>query len=131
MQRSLGVGGEPWARRGALQGVHRGLAGPTGAAGGGFTFILQGRGQTFLSWRCNYSYTQMVANSEACPWDGSSTLVSLLAVDTQTDSAQVSMGEDALAGGRPQDGVYFLTTRGEEPRSYDSHLQWQQSARDI
>jgi len=72
----------------------------------------QGRGQTFLSWRCNYSYTQMVANSEACPWDGSSTLV--------------SMGEDSLAGGRPQDGVYFLTTRGEEPRSYDSHLQWQQ-----
>ena len=46
-----------------------------------------------------------------------------------SDALQVSMGEDALAGGRPQDGVYFLTTRAEEPRSYDSHLQWQQSTR--
>ena len=54
--------------------------------GGGrrVTVILQGRGHTFLSWRCSYSYSQMIANSEACPWDGSSTLVSSLAIDTLT-----------------------------------------------
>ena len=34
------------------------------------------------------------------------------------------MGEDVLTNGRPADGVYFLTTNGEEPRSYNSYEQW-------
>ena len=34
------------------------------------------------------------------------------------------MGEDALKNGRPANGVYFLMTNGEEPRSYNSYEQW-------
>ena len=34
------------------------------------------------------------------------------------------MGEDVLTNGRPADGIYFLTTNGEEPRSYNSYEQW-------
>ena len=37
---------------------------------------------------------------------------------------KVPMGEDALKNGRPANGVYFLTTNGEEPRSYNSYEQW-------
>jgi len=70
----------------------------------------QGRGTTFLSWKCSMSYSEMIANSESCPYDGISQLV--------------PMGEDVLTNGRPADGVYFLTTNGEEPRSYNSYEQW-------
>jgi len=56
------------------------------------------------------SYSEMIANSESCPYDGTSQLV--------------PMGEDVLTNGRPADGVYFLTTNGEEPRSYNSYEQW-------
>merc|ERR1711962_958536 len=70
----------------------------------------QGRGTTFLSWKCSMSYSEMIANSESCPYDGTSQLV--------------PMGEDVLTNGRPADGVYFLTTNGEEPRSYNSYEQW-------
>ena len=38
--------------------------------------------------------------------------------------SQVPMGEDVLTNGRPADGIYFLTTNGEEPRSYNSYEQW-------
>jgi len=70
----------------------------------------QGRGSTFLSWKCSLSYSEMIANSESCPYDGTSLLV--------------PMGEDALTNGRPANGVYFLTTNGDEPRSYNSYEQW-------
>jgi len=71
----------------------------------------QGRGTTFLSWKCSFSYQEMIANSESCPYDASSQLV--------------PMGEDVLTNGRPEDGIYFLGTNGEEPRSYDSYNdQW-------
>merc|ERR1712038_1559978 len=70
----------------------------------------QGRSSTFLSWKCSLSYSEMIANSESCPYDGTSQLV--------------PMGEDALKNGRPANGVYFLTTNGEEPRSYNSYEQW-------
>jgi len=70
----------------------------------------QGRGSTFLSWKCSISYSEMIANSESCPYDGASQLV--------------PMGEDVLTNGRPADGIYFLTTNGEEPRSFNSYEQW-------
>ena len=38
--------------------------------------------------------------------------------------SKVPMGEDVLTNGRPSDGIYFLTTNGEEPRSYNSYEQW-------
>ena len=38
--------------------------------------------------------------------------------------SKVSMGEDVLTNGRPADGIYFLTTNREEPRSYNSYEQW-------
>ena len=37
---------------------------------------------------------------------------------------KVPMGEDVLSNGRPADGIYFLTTNGEEPRSFNSYEQW-------
>jgi len=73
----------------------------------------QGRATTFLSWKCSLSYSEMIANSESCPYDGASQLV--------------PMGEDVLTNGRPADGIYFLTTNGEEPRSYNSYEQWTES----
>ena len=36
---------------------------------------FQGRGTTFLSWKCSFSYQEMIANSESCPYDTSSQLV--------------------------------------------------------
>ena len=43
----------------------------------------------------------------------------------QTLSSKVPMGEDVLTNGRPEDGIYFLGTNGEEPRSYNSYNdQW-------
>ena len=41
-----------------------------------------------------------------------------------TSYIKVPMGEDVLTNGRPADGIYFLTTNGEEPRSYNSYEQW-------
>jgi len=70
----------------------------------------QGRGSTFLSWKCSISYSEMIANDESCSYDGASQLV--------------PMGEDVLSNGRPADGIYFLTTNGEEPRSFNSYEQW-------
>ena len=37
--------------------------------------IFQGHGTTFLSWKCSISYSEMIANSESCPYDGASQLV--------------------------------------------------------
>jgi len=68
----------------------------------------QGRKKTFLSWKCSLSYDEMIAKDEECPYTESLALV--------------PMGEDALASGRPQDGIYFLKTRGEQPFSYNSYL---------
>ena len=36
---------------------------------------FQGRGTTFLSWKCSFSYQEMIANSESCPYGTSSQLV--------------------------------------------------------
>lgn len=68
----------------------------------------QGRGKSFLSWKCALNYTQMIANEESCPFTSWASLV--------------PMGEDSLIRGRPKEGIYFLKTTGEEPYSYSSYL---------
>ena len=41
---------------------------------------FQGRGSTFLSWKCSISYPEMIANDESCSYDGASQLVPLISM---------------------------------------------------
>ena len=74
----------------------------------------------------------MIANDESCSYDGVSQLVPLITMlyfqsfqhPMINFLSKVPMGEDVLTNGRPTDGIYFLTTNGEEPRSYNSYEQW-------
>ena len=74
----------------------------------------------------------MIANDESCSYDGASQLVPLITMlyfqafqhPMINFLSKVPMGEDVLTNGRPADGIYFLTTNGEEPRSYNSYEQW-------
>ena len=52
--------------------------------------IFQGRGTTFLSWKCSISYSQMIANSESCPYDGASQLVTLISIQFYSSAIETS-----------------------------------------
>jgi len=61
-----------------------------------------GRPSAFLSWKCSESYTEFVENSRSCE-------------APEIAIQHVPMGEHSMENGRPDDGLYFLTTSGVSP----------------